>query len=170
MSDEETRTVQITVESIIAETDASIRVRSGGRNYNCRKKTAGWKGLKTIGASFTAEAHRESFVSRDGDDITMTWIADLKPVATPAAGGQKGGFDSETSKRQTAAHVAGAIVAAGVDVTTFDLTIAAGNFKALADVVVDWLNERPLDAMLAAAKEKLGGEEEHDPDADIPFG
>ncbi len=129
----------------------------------------------TVKVAYTEKAATDEFGEPsmyNGEPVIYRNVvaAKLESAAAPQTSGGKGGYDAETSKRQTAAHVAGAIIAAGTDVTTFDLTAACQNFKAMADIVIDWLNEKPLDAMLAEAKEKLGAEEVRDADDDIPFG
>lgn len=82
-------------------------------------------------------------------DEANTW-----PDKEPYQGGQfssggavkKSDFDPEVSKRQTAANVAGSIIAnarQGGGLTMDDLDEIATIFKTVADMVVGWVNESP---------------------------
>lgn len=103
----------------------------------------------------------------DGDN---TW-PDKQPYTggggQQRSGGMKKDFDSETSKRQTAANVAGNIIAnarQGGGLTMEDLDEVSMVFKATADVVHGWIDGPPKsDAGVA------GGSGGGDTGGDIPF-
>lgn len=184
-------TTTIVVESIVKETEKSIRVKSEGRNYNCAKSVPGWEQLKTIGDAFVVETYQSPF-EYNGKEVMMTWIESLVKTDKPTSGGGGnkgggGGYGSSDAsiERQVALKEAGATFRTLIEQGKVDVSTITGTdayFKQLYATFEHCVSGAlTADAVTKAAKEKLGATEEPDPpkppksgadigdDDDIPF-
>lgn len=129
--------------------------------YNCNKEE--YNGHWAAGEKYKIDFAVSSFEGRSGP-VEMKWVNQARfwkdgdgPVDPPekpvykGGGNQRGGgnmkkdsYDPEVGKRQTAANVAGNIIAQrtqGMGFVIDDLDEFSTIFKTVADLVYEWVNE-----------------------------
>lgn len=157
--------------------------------YNCNKPE--FNGHWAVGEKYKIDFNISSFQGSRGP-VEMKWVNNARfwkdgdgPVDPPEKPVYKGGggsygsnsggsmkkdYDSETSKRQTAANVAGNIMSKVVEAGGLDLDKFAIVYPVVADIVLSFLNGGAAKSADTSGMDSTGPEEAGGvPDEDFGF-
>lgn len=131
--------MNVTVKEILKDSPKSLRIKTvAGKNLNIKKSQPGWERLKEEGASFDVETKPSSFVTEDGEEITMNWIESFKPAKAGHTDSTQESIEKQVVFKSSV-ELACARIAAGTEQTEGQVLAGfkflLGEFRHVDDVV-----------------------------------